>query len=980
MNNLFFYVVNKTSEEFSYLSNTINNYIYNSFGIIAIWLLFISIGISLYIFIMSLSYDWIKKKDEKKNFNYIMLFIRNYIMNSDLIKYIKQCSIYIILSMIVNSIIKAKLCELYETFTYMFYNCIPVTVLIILILFVINCIIFWKSYNAKISYFKMILNVNYFFLFLSISFGIQFIVMSLISILLNIQVLQLLKFMLESKKQLNSSIDLYETRKGQLADFNNTVELHKDNNYAIALNGEWGTGKTEFLKAFMQNYRNNNYYIYIEPMITDNIEGLIKQFSKQLTKIMKTCGVYLESSNTIEKYFMEILKLVQFNTKLSLDSFFSLGEKKDESYIDLKERIQQDIDELRGTNNEKRIVIIVDDFDRIDEEKQKTILHFIKEIVNFNGCITIFAFDYGKLEHNKIINHEYLEKFVSEEKTLTKLCYSELVKYHVSILDDFNSENQLVKKYISEIKHLIIEKSKAYDLLREEAMNPINTLGKGKTEQERKQYEEFVKAKNNNWLNKMDYLENSRRVINFCEGIIHTLKVIERKFDKYNKENNRMSSANIPGIIYFMNYFKFFDNEVYREIIKEKGIDEYWSILEQNKKDDTKQELENSVKLSYFNYILGDFIKQYTIDEEGLVIKRLQVQIVKDLFIDYNLEMDDIILDTETEIALKKIDRRLEENNFELFDDTIINSKDKLIKSLEEYQKNIFYNDSDEILLELRIRELAKYTFGMMTSKKISLYEFIKLIPSKRNYIKLKFIKYYLEPLINNELDKRQYKVTGDEKKVIESVLKYLEMDNVEEYKQVFIDYVLILKLNKENFHYEDIKKLLNDLQSSDELLEGIKKLLNNHNVEDFDKLHSYFNQNINENDNPIIAIDQLKEKYNEFLYNYHLIEKLKQKIIINEIKDKYRDLHEYWGIANNLSELKKLLYELSKIEQLDYNMTMCFHQAVSDINRIHQEKVDLSIKKYCEIIIKKIDKKFFFNEYGYIYLTIIVQRIISIL
>lgn len=982
MNKLFFDVVNNITEAFSHLSDTINNSVYNSFGKIAILLLFISIVISLYIFIISLSYDLIEKKDEKKKFKYIMLFIRNYILNSDLIKYTKQCSIYIILSTIANSIIKAKLVELYEMFTFLFYNCIPIAVCVILILFMINCIIFWKSYNAKISYLKMILNINYFFLFLSVPFGIQFVIMSLISILLNIEVLQVLKFKLENKDKKNNSNDLYETRKGQLIDFHNTVERHKDENYAIALNGEWGTGKTKFLKAYMDKYRNDNHYIYIKPMITDNIEGLIRQFSEQLTKIMKKNGLWLGNSSSVEKYFIEILKLVQFNTKVSLDSFFSLGEMNDETYIDLKEKIQKDINELRGSDN-KKIVIIVDDFDRIDEDKQKNTLHFIKEIVDFNGCITIFAFDYDNLEHNKIIKHEYLEKFVSEEKTLTKVNYSELLRYHISILDNFYTKNQLIRKYVEKIKYIILKESERFSILTEEAIRSEIVVPRDiKDDVKKKEYRESVIAKNDNWLNKMKYLDNSRRVVNFFNCIIETLKVIERKKEKYNEENEKMKEINIPGLIYFMNYIKIFDNDVYNEVINKNGIDEYCSILRgklrfYNEKNNREKALESEVQLIYFNNILSNIINTYPIGEEASVVERAQFNVIKDLFVDYNLEINDINLNTKTKIMLDRIDQGLVTKTVELFDESVLKNKEKLIKGLEEYLQVIFSNNFNEIISESRIEKLSNYMIKMFKDKNLSLYDVIKLVPIKiRYYESVKFIKYFIEPLID-ELDKNQYGVTEEEKKSIDAILENMNVDNIHQYTIVFIQYISIVKLDESDFNYEDINEKIGGSYNNEILLKNIKKYINNDYIKNFDELHNYFLDNIKKNNKSIIAFDMLEEKYNEFYNNCDLIEKLRERIISKDTKNKYSDLFYYWDI-NDLNGIKKLLRELNENEELDYDMTECFVRAVNLISENYYDRVDDLIQKYCMSIIKKIDKRFSNKKYAYINLTIKVQRILN--
>ncbi len=46
--------------------------------------------------------------------------------------------------------------------------------------------------------------------------------------------------------------------------------------------------------------------------------------------------------------------------------------------------------------------MLIDDFDRVDEDVVYSILTFIKEIANFKGVLVIFLMDYKRIKNKKI--------------------------------------------------------------------------------------------------------------------------------------------------------------------------------------------------------------------------------------------------------------------------------------------------------------------------------------------------------------------------------------------------------------------------------------------------------------------------------------------------------------------------------------------------------------------------------------------------
>lgn len=76
---------------------------------------------------------------------------------------------------------------------------------------------------------------------------------------------------------------LYDERKQLVEYIEYLISINNsDDEYGIALNGAWGSGKTTLLNVLIERKEiNKNEYIYIRPLVNDNIESLINEFLNQ---------------------------------------------------------------------------------------------------------------------------------------------------------------------------------------------------------------------------------------------------------------------------------------------------------------------------------------------------------------------------------------------------------------------------------------------------------------------------------------------------------------------------------------------------------------------------------------------------------------------------------------------------------------------------------------------------------------------------
>ncbi len=314
--------------------------------------------------------------------------------------------------------------------------------------------IFCKS-NSVLKLNKRYLNylivVTYIYLFIGSMNRVESIILSIIWQIIFISIKYSLENIenKESKKKDDKCI-LYKTRVQQLNVLKDTIKNSDYENYAIAITGEWGSGKSELISALIDECKNDKtYYISIKPMISDTQESLIREFQKSISKIMKNNGIYTGKNSSLDKYVKETLKLIQFNSKLALSDFVDLM-NEDKSYKELKKDLQKDINLILNKNT--RLIVIIDDFDRVEEEKQLEILSFIKEVIDFDGCVTIIALDYKNLKDNNVVKQKYLEKFIATQIPLVCVEFHEIVKNHIEdILKKDKLKNNFSKNILEEI-------------------------------------------------------------------------------------------------------------------------------------------------------------------------------------------------------------------------------------------------------------------------------------------------------------------------------------------------------------------------------------------------------------------------------------------------------------------------------------------------------------------------------------------------
>jgi hypothetical protein len=181
----------------------------------------------------------------------------------------------------------------------------------------------------------------------------------------------------------------------------------------IGIYGKWGEGKTSFLnlienkiehfdkkdgdKEYLKWHFNPWRYSNEEEMIFDFFDGLSKRFYATENTALEEVG------NWISKYskYLKAVKISStigipkiFNSKVSFDVdevFKALGEDlkaKNITLETLKDKVNASIKKVNF-----KVIIFIDDIDRLDKDEIYTILKLIKLNANFNNFIFIVNID-----------------------------------------------------------------------------------------------------------------------------------------------------------------------------------------------------------------------------------------------------------------------------------------------------------------------------------------------------------------------------------------------------------------------------------------------------------------------------------------------------------------------------------------------------------------------------------------------------------
>ena len=647
----------------------------------------------------------------------------------------------------------------------------------------------------------------------------------------------------------------------------------------IGIVGKWGSGKTSFINMVLENFEEDEYIIIkFNPWNISSRKQLISDFFLQLSnniekkgnnKILETIG---KSLGRLSNFFKPLSLIPTFSI---LNNIGEIAEKGSQFINEYLETEKEDLETLKSNINQeledldKKILIVIDDIDRLCDEEIREMFQLVKSIADFKNTIYFLSYDreivtkaLDKTQQGK--GEEYLEKIVQVPLVLPYISKRDLDTIFINRLNmSINIPNEEYdNSYFSEIYnnglgknfenlrdierymnvfnlgvHLAIEELNIIDYI---AITLIKVFEPNLYEYIKNNKEYFSGIKFDEFLPK-----NKKEILTELEEIYEKLKKLEKRkvkrlmeaiFPKLGEMNYAEGFINVWGKarriatpVYFESYFRldFPEDEIKKSEIKN------------FKKFSTEEDLinifniNNKKKIRFLEIILEE-IEKIT-DEKAIILLKFIFSIADDLKYEGSKGVFSFIENPQykvTRIFYKIISNR-NRNSYKIMEELFKYDKSSLqflFIILEALDNSFFKNNleseygiEENQLITLRDIAVAKILkesekSGKIQSRLLNILYIMKRLKKEeeakkvfRNYLKnIKNIKNkdLLIDFIKEFISTRTTEVNYS---VIEST--YLLKDSIDD----FYDYEGFVKLVDEIFTNptEEETKVINQLKNA---------------------------------------------------------------------------------------------------------------------------------------------------------------------
>ena len=219
------------------------------------------------------------------------------------------------------------------------------------------------------------------------------------------------------KKESDKNI-LYSEREGdgnKICDFINNKNVDFN---VLGINGYFGDGKTFLIDNVSQKLEKNIEVIKIRCLLLEK-EEIYSYISKQINKVLIKNFIFTGYS---EKVKTSLIKGIDYN-------FFG-----GVTNLLIRESSNDDIENFKKAilHLEKKLVIIFDDIDRVDDpEKIDKILSFVSDFSDNNIRILLLYNLKNLIKINQKYTKNYIEKYIPIMMDITKIDCFDLIEYEI---------------------------------------------------------------------------------------------------------------------------------------------------------------------------------------------------------------------------------------------------------------------------------------------------------------------------------------------------------------------------------------------------------------------------------------------------------------------------------------------------------------------------------------------------------------------
>ena len=244
-----------------------------------------------------------------------------------------------------------------------------------------------------------------------------------------------------------------------------------DNSFIFGLYGSWGEGKTSVINLLINKFMKNDNFLIVnfDPWNFKDEEAILLAFYNQMEQSISRKFIIPDSKKTFIKY-QNLISMGLSQAGIKID----FSDTK-ESIKEIKQRIESYI-----TQTKKKIIIFIDDIDRLQPNEILLVFKLVRLSANFKNTIFLLAFDQtvvqNYFESNLKIDSEFLEKIVQksiplpaiEQQDIDQFLYNHIDKLFDELViskgrrDKFEKDFQLI--YQTQVKKIFktLRRAKRY--------------------------------------------------------------------------------------------------------------------------------------------------------------------------------------------------------------------------------------------------------------------------------------------------------------------------------------------------------------------------------------------------------------------------------------------------------------------------------------------------------------------------------------
>ena len=185
--------------------------------------------------------------------------------------------------------------------------------------------------------------------------------------------------------------------------------LDCDTPMTIAIQGDWGSGKTSMLNMIKQKIADKVIPIWFNTWQYSQFEMASYLSISLLSNFLEKIGAEKESKNFLKNIAKGAMTFTKTATVVVTEQILgetvagNLNEKFSEtgtqdvskSLEELRDKIQEAVNAKLKSSKKSRIVVFVDDLDRLAPEKAVELLEVLKVFMDVPNCVFVLAVDYA---------------------------------------------------------------------------------------------------------------------------------------------------------------------------------------------------------------------------------------------------------------------------------------------------------------------------------------------------------------------------------------------------------------------------------------------------------------------------------------------------------------------------------------------------------------------------------------------------------